>query len=146
MSGHTPGPWFYCGCESGGCSCLTVSGKDAPVAVITGGVWGDDFPSIRLVGNSSLDLKAEAYMEQISYGEVPMEEAKANARLIAAAPSMLEALNEIAAWGDSYANECLAAVGTYGAFDEPAAVKTAREALVSLASPAAPADMERTPT
>lgn len=91
MSGHTPGPWSYCGADRGGCSCLTITAPDHPIAEVTGGAWGDRYPSIRLTGNS-LERQAEAYMEQITYGEVPMEVAKANAALIAAAPDMLAAL------------------------------------------------------
>src|SRR6185437_8946712 len=78
---HTPGPWHLC--NEGRCSCKTICGQDYPVAVATHGKWGDDYPSIRIVGTSSLDLKAEAYMEQITYGEVSDEVATANGRLIA---------------------------------------------------------------
>ena len=38
-----------------------------------------------------MDRKAEAYMDRIGYGNIPEDEAKANARLIAAAPELLEA-------------------------------------------------------
>jgi hypothetical protein len=62
---------------------------------VIAGKWGDDYCSIRLVGESSLDLKAEAYMEQITYGEIPEKEAIANANLISAAPDMYEALKNI---------------------------------------------------
>ena len=66
--------------------------------------WGDDYPAIRLVGSSSLDMKAEAFMEQITYGEVNEETATANARLIAAAPKMLAALQEIEEFLDNQAD------------------------------------------
>lgn len=92
-SAHTPGPWHFCGNERGGCSCSTVLCADYPVAKVTLGAWGDDYPSIRLVGGS-LELKAEAFMEQITYGEVSKETAVANARLIAAAPEMIDALRQ----------------------------------------------------
>lgn len=86
MSGFTPGPWTAC-CE-GACQCKQVGAEHGPVAKIISGKWGDDYAAIRLVGESSLDYKAEAYMEQITYGEVSEEEGRANARLIAAAPDL----------------------------------------------------------
>lgn len=93
MSEHTPGPWKVCG--DGKCSCKTVMSPDFPIAQITHGPWGDDYPAIRLVGTSSLDTKAEAYLEQITYGDVPEPVARANALLIAAAPDMLAELKGI---------------------------------------------------
>jgi hypothetical protein len=84
---HTPGPWHAC--SNGKCSCKTVNCADYPVAKITTGNWGDDYASIRLVGDSSLDQKAEAFMAQFTYGSVNEETATANARLIAAAPDLL---------------------------------------------------------
>lgn len=86
----TPGPWMAC--DNGKCSCKVVSCADFPIARITCGEWGDDYPSLRLVGTSSLDIKAEAFMERIAYGTVSEEMATANARLIAAAPDLLAAL------------------------------------------------------
>lgn len=67
--------------------------NDYPVAQVTNGDWGDDYPSIRLVGGS-LDRKAEAYMEQITYGHVSEPTARANWRLISAAPDLYAALVE----------------------------------------------------
>lgn len=86
---HSAGPWRAC--KNGECSCMQVWGNDHPVAIVTSGDWGDDYPAIRLTGNSSLDQKAEAYMEQITYGSVFPEVAQANARLIAAAPDFYHA-------------------------------------------------------
>lgn len=88
---HTPGPWRAC--NNGECSCKVVGWKDHPVAKVFSGEWGDEFPSIRLVGGS-LELKAEPYMERFAYGTIPEDEAKANARLISAAPDMREALTD----------------------------------------------------
>lgn len=85
---HTDGPWSAC--KDGKCACHTVMCADHPIATITSGDWGDDFPSVRLVGDS-LDRKAEPYMDQITYGSVDPAVAEANCRLIAAAPTMLEA-------------------------------------------------------
>lgn len=87
---HTPGPWKVCG--DGDCSCKTVMCGDHPIAVVTHGEWGDEFPSIRLVGPSMM-ARAEAYIERFAYGSVPVETARANALLIAAAPDLLAALH-----------------------------------------------------
>jgi hypothetical protein len=94
---HTPGPWNTC--NGGNCSCFMVSGEDHPIATIEHGEWGDEYPSIRLVG-PSLDRKAEAYMDRIGYGNIPEEEAKANARLISSAPELLDSLIAMTAWCD----------------------------------------------
>lgn len=85
----TPGPWHTCG--NGQCKCKQIWSNEHPVAQITSGKWGDDYPSLKVSG-PSLQLKVEAVMEQITYGEVDEETAVANARLIAAAPDLLAAL------------------------------------------------------
>lgn len=90
----TKGPWSVCRADD--CECSTVSSKNAPIAKVTRGDWGDDYPALRLVGDSSLDMKAEAYMEQITYGTVPPEEAAANAHLIAASPDLYAAAERLA--------------------------------------------------
>jgi len=95
---HTPGPWKILASQ--------IWCADYPVAEVTRGKWGDDYPSIRLVGPSLLQ-KAEPYMDQIEYGEVPKEIARANANLIAAAPDMLEALKEIAKMEGPYSRDPL---------------------------------------
>ncbi len=77
MSKHTSGPLSVHADEKR--SCLTIGGEKHPVAKIYSGKWGDNYPSIRLVG-PSLDLKAEAYMDQITYGEIPEEVAIDTAR------------------------------------------------------------------
>lgn len=86
--GYTPGPWRACG--DGDCPCKCVMAADHPIADVTHGEWGDDYPALRLVGDSSLDMRAEAYMERITYGDVPNDVATANAKLIALAPRMAE--------------------------------------------------------
>lgn len=85
----TPGPWGSC--DDATCKCIMVTSRDYPVAEVTKGAWGDDFPSIRLVG-PSLDLKAEAFMDQITYGEVSEEQFLANRRFIREAPTDVAAL------------------------------------------------------
>lgn len=91
------GPWSCCGQERNGCSCGQVWSRpqDHPVAEVTSGAWGDAWPSVRFVEGSAGKPKAEAYMERMDYGEVPSEEARANAFLIAAAPSMYNELEEV---------------------------------------------------
>jgi hypothetical protein len=74
---------------------MTVMSDDDSVATITCGDWGDKWPAIRLItGYGMNDTAAEAYMEKTVYGSVPVEQAEANARLIAAAPDLLDALRE----------------------------------------------------
>lgn len=105
MSGepkYTPGPWSHH--VDIDCKCGGISGRDHPVAKVVAGDWGDDYPSIRLTG-PSLDLRVEAYMEQITYGRIPQEVADANARLIAAAPELLEALQGFTRNGQSLRTE-----------------------------------------
>ncbi len=93
---YTKGKWHAC--RKGKCPCKQVWSDNYPVATVLAGDWGDDYPAIRLVGESSLDIKAEAYMEHFTYGKIPEEEAEANALLIAAAPEMYEALKTISAF------------------------------------------------
>jgi hypothetical protein len=85
---HTPGPWHACG--NGKCDCKQVWSSDYPVAQVECGKWGDDYASIRLTGES-LQLKAEPFMDQITYGEISEDVAEANSLLIASAPDLLEA-------------------------------------------------------
>ena len=89
---HSPGPWHAC--HDGKCSCKQIWCNDYPVAKVEAGKWGDEFCSIRLVGDSSLDLKAEAFMDMIEYGTIPEETAIANARFIVKACNSHEELIE----------------------------------------------------
>ena len=66
-----------------------IFGDDHPICDITSGKWGDTFPTIVLSG-LSLDRKASAITEMIEYGEVDVEEAKANARLIESSKDLLD--------------------------------------------------------
>lgn len=92
---HTAGPWSAC--RNGDCACGMVTSEHHPVATITSGEWGDDWPSLRVVGTSTLDLRAEAFMDRCVYGTVSPAVAAANARLIAAAPDLLAALRDLSA-------------------------------------------------
>jgi len=83
----TPRPWHACSCGK----CGQVWCDDYPVAEVTRGDWGDDYPSIKLTG-PSIDVRAEAVMEQITYGHVSDELANANAAYLAAAANELPSL------------------------------------------------------
>lgn len=66
---HTAGPWKTCGAERGGCRCCLVWSTPVDVIVAT----------------------AILAVDEVTGGEgVLLDEAKANARLIAAAPDLLE--------------------------------------------------------
>ena len=88
MSEHTKGPWTAC--RDGECSCGQVWSKpaDRPVAMIETGEWGDTYWECE---------DGEAVRREIPYGPaLPREQEIANARLIAKAPKMYEALEIIA--------------------------------------------------
>lgn len=89
----TPGPWKTCHEK---CTCGIVSVDDHPICTVEHGEWGDTFPAIRLVpGTTSIEGKYEAYIERIGYGSIDPETAKANTRLISAAPDLYEALKDL---------------------------------------------------
>ena len=92
---HTKGPWEAC--HDGECRCKQVWSRtaDHPVAKVLAGEWGDEYPSLRFIDGScekSIAPKIEAYTEFMAYGEIPEEQAVANAKLIAKAPAMHDQL------------------------------------------------------
>lgn len=83
----TSGPWRVDTIHS-------INGKNHPICKVESGEWGDTFPIIKQVGPTLLGAyKAE--IEMIAYGNIPKEEADANAKLICAAPELLKALQAI---------------------------------------------------
>lgn len=87
----SPGDWNAC--NDGKCPCVTIMAADHPIATCARGDWGDEYPSLRITGDS-FDAKAEAYMEKIVYGHIAHEAAEANCRFIAAAKSDVPVLAE----------------------------------------------------
>lgn len=111
----SPGPWSACGVDpmergsvdpennivqprkhkNGACSCGFVwsTPLDLPVLEVTGGEWGDTWPSIRTRGDGAL----EAYMESSCYGEVSRERQAANMKFLAKAhpQAIIALLDEI---------------------------------------------------
>jgi hypothetical protein len=71
---HTPGPWRECGHDRGGCACGVVWSESADVVVASAALQYED------VGATV---------------PVSPEVIAANARLIAAAPTLLEALRDM---------------------------------------------------
>lgn len=94
----SPGPWHAC--REGKCHCSQIWSKpaDHPVATVTRGKWGDEYPSLE-VDRPSIAPKFKPVMKMIEYGEVLDETANANAALIAACSpdtilSLLEKLDQ----------------------------------------------------
>lgn len=87
MAKHTAGPWHVC--DDAKCSCFTVMATHHPICEITRGPWGDSWPE---VSPFIAEVEPEAFIQQIDYGEIADATARANWRLIAAAPDLLEAL------------------------------------------------------
>lgn len=92
MNNHTPTPWSLCGEERGVCSCLQIWTTEHPIATVTGGKWGDEWPRLRLEGH------AVPYMDMCEYGEISMDLAKANAlhivRCVNSHDALVEALRD----------------------------------------------------
>lgn len=86
MAEHTATPWKLCAC-----GCGVISNDHHPIAKVEKGEWGDTYPAIRLIG-TSLECKYEAYIKKIVYGEIPKEEAQANADFIVRAVNCHEEL------------------------------------------------------
>lgn len=83
-----------------------------------------------------------AHVAKISRGSIgAIQERDAaiaeNARLREENGKMREALAKLAAFDDQYAGDILEYRGDYSSFDEPEAVKVAREALAALSTPPA---------
>ncbi len=95
----TPGPWNVCSGNrkaQGICTCFTVSCADHPIADVAHGEWGDSYPSLRFVADTTtLDRKVEAYMEHTAYGSIPESQAVANAHLLSASWDLYHALDAI---------------------------------------------------
>jgi len=91
---HSPTPWGAC--HDGECQCKMIWSvpSDHPVVDVIAGKWGDRFASIKLVG-TSLDLKAEAFMDMIEYGSVNDETAVANAQFIVKAVNNYDSFREM---------------------------------------------------
>lgn len=79
----TAGEWLAHDGERTVCKCCSVSGADHPIANVTRGEWGDEYPALRLVGESSLEQRAEPFIDRIVYGSVDEATACANAAFIA---------------------------------------------------------------
>ena len=77
---HATGPLRAC--NNGKCRCRMLWTDDYPVATVTGGDWGDDFPALEIEGTPGSctgELKIKAVMRQEAYGNVSQELAAANA-------------------------------------------------------------------
>ena len=86
---HAPGPWSAC--HDGKCQCKMIWSipADCHIATVISGDWGDKYPVVKYDENNT----PHAEMEMITYGSVPEKAAIATAKLIAAAPDLLEACN-----------------------------------------------------
>lgn len=79
---HTPGPWKRCGEKRGGCKC--------------GHVW-DATGNVHVASATHVDMCRPDDLESLELSVQSIDEAKANARLIAAAPDLLSALQSLVA-------------------------------------------------
>ena len=82
---HATGPLRAC--NNGKCRCRMLWTDDYPVATVTGGDWGDDFPALEIEGTPGSctgELNIKAVMDRAVYGNVPQEVADANSRRLVA--------------------------------------------------------------
>jgi len=98
FAGHTPGPWqIYTGSDA------DRARKDGFVLVVAGGQSG------RIVANVNAESCPDAYSAP-AFVRMPVE---ANARLIAAAPEMLELLKDVSAWLEKHLRKGVIHAGTH---------------------------------
>ena len=71
-----------------------ILSKDHPIADVIIGIWGDPYVDLELTGGS-LDRKCVPVIKMIEHGEISKEEGNANANLIASAPELLDALENL---------------------------------------------------
>lgn len=81
----TPEPWEYCGEKRKHpehCECGYIWGEDYPIAKVTKGEWGDEWPAIKVERPGSINESAVPYTEKMVYGSVNEGTADANMELI----------------------------------------------------------------
>jgi len=86
-------------------------------------------PEFRAAREADVEMMREAAEVNSRYAAEITRLRAENAALTRERDALREALNEIAAWDDHGGNRGLERDGTYGRFDEPGAVRTARTAL-----------------
>lgn len=94
---YSPAPWHAC--QDGKCSCKSVWSykADHPVAKVESGKWGDSHWEAKLI-----DGEAKLVWNEMDYGEISEEIAVKNAKLIASAPELYEALEETMKWIENW--------------------------------------------
>lgn len=60
---------------------MQIWSADYPVAKVISGKWGDDYAALKII-NPGIGASVEAYIEQITYGEIREEISKKNANRI----------------------------------------------------------------
>lgn len=106
---HTKGPWMICGMNKSSvkfdicktltpetekrfCGCGMIWCDDYPIAIVTVGDWGDEYPAIKVENPGAIAEPAVPYIEKLVYGTIPIELALANALLISKSPNMKKLL------------------------------------------------------